>query len=191
MQILKTIPKVFFLFLFTLLNHMQLRHSFPAIGRVIEQWRGSTLRRLGADLGKNAHVRFNSFITHPAHLKLGENSKIGPFCQLFLYDTLTIGNDVEIGSGLVVHTAEHRFDDSDKLLARQGTVKQPVEIASDVYLGSGVTLLPGATIGPRSVVGAGSVVTRKLEGGYVYAGNPARQIRPTVARLQECSGRAG
>ena len=109
---------------------------------------------------------------------MGARSKIGPFCQLFLNDRLVIGDDVEIGSGLVVHTAEHIISDKTKPLAKQGAHYRPVEIKSDVYMGSNVTILPGVTIQSRVVVGACALVSSNLKSGYLYGGVPAKQIRP-------------
>jgi maltose O-acetyltransferase len=112
---------------------------------------------------------------------MGMRSKLGPFAKLFLYADLTIGDDVEIGSDLTVHTAEHRFDDPKLPLAKQGSVYMPVEIRDDVYIGSGVTILPGTVIESRVVIGAGSVVKGVIKSGFVYAGMPARPIRPLAA----------
>jgi|GEM_PF-5185192 len=54
---------------------------------------------------------------------------------------------------------------------------RPIRIGSNVFLGLGTLVCPGAAIGSDVIVGAGSVVVGKLEGGYVYAGSPAKKIR--------------
>lgn len=100
----------------------------------------------------------------------------------FLYSKLSIGDNVEIGSGLTVHTSEHAFSDTARPLSKQGAEHKPVTIGNDVYMGSSVTVLSGVTIGDRCVIGAGAVVTKDLESGYVYVGVPARKLKPLPQR---------
>ncbi len=138
----------------------------------------SALRGCGASIGKQSFIRYKSFITNPRFIVLGDRTKVGPFCRFFLNAQLIIGDDVEIGAGLVVHTAEHIMSDGNKPLAKQGANYQIIKIDSDVYIGSNVTLLPGITIESRTVVGAGAVVTSDLESGFVYGGVPAKPLRP-------------
>jgi maltose O-acetyltransferase len=55
-----------------------------------------------------------------------------------------------------------------------------VEIGDRVWLGARAMVLPGVTVGDGCVVAAGAVVTRDCEPDGVYAGVPARRIRPVV-----------
>lgn len=59
--------------------------------------------------------------------------------------------------------------------ARESIVK-PVHVCDRVFIGRGCIILPGAFIESDVVIGAGSVVSGRLKEGYVYAGNPAKQI---------------
>lgn len=71
---------------------------------------------------------------------------------------LSIGNDVTIGHGAILHACT--IDDL-------------------VLIGMGAIVLDGARIHPRVMVGAGALVSpgKVLESGYLYLGSPARQIR--------------
>ena len=53
-------------------------------------------------------------------------------------------------------------------------------IASKVLIGLGATVLDGAVVESEVLVAAGAVVPpgKHLESGYVYGGNPVRQLRP-------------
>jgi chloramphenicol O-acetyltransferase type B len=51
-------------------------------------------------------------------------------------------------------------------------------IENDVWVGYGSTILGGIKIGEGSVIGAGSLVTKDVEPYSIYAGVPARRIRP-------------
>jgi acetyltransferase-like isoleucine patch superfamily enzyme len=56
-----------------------------------------------------------------------------------------------------------------------------VHVSEGAYLGSGCLIRENLTIGPWALVGMGAVVTRDVPGGEVWAGMPARYVRP-VAR---------
>jgi len=58
-----------------------------------------------------------------------------------------------------------------------GSVRKPIRIGSDVWIGANCVVLAGTTIGEGAVVGAGSVVTRDVEPYSVVAGSPARVLR--------------
>ena len=158
-------------------NSITTRHFTRKKTDIIERMRVSSARSLGARIGKDSNIRKGQFITNFSLLELGERVTLGPFCRLFLFDTFKVGDDVEIGSGLTVHTSEHELTDKDRPLGKQGTRFGQVRIGSDVYIGSNVTILIDTEIESRVVVAAGSVVRGKLASGYVYGGVPARQLR--------------
>ena len=56
-------------------------------------------------------------------------------------------------------------------------MERPFLLVYDCWFGGSVTILPGVTIHDNVVVGAGSVVTKDLESGYIYVGNPAKKLR--------------
>ena len=72
---------------------------------------------------------------------------------------LTIGNDVTIGHGAILHACT---------------------IGDFVLIGMGATVLDGAVVPERTMVGAGALVPpgKQLESGYLYVGSPVRQARP-------------
>ena len=167
---------IFLIYVF--FNSYAPRHFFKKKMGLFEKGRVFCLQLLGTQLEKGAVVRKGLFITDFSKFKLGKNSTLGPFAKLFLFDNFTVGDNVEIGSGLTVHTSEHLLDDATKPLGKQSSLRAPVSIASDVYLGSNVTILSGAQIDSRVVVGACSLVKGHLESGFLYAGVPARKIKP-------------
>lgn len=73
-------------------------------------------------------------------------------------NALHIGSDVTIGHGAVVHACT---------------------IEDECLIGMGSVILDGAVIKKGAMIGAGSVVSpgKVLEGGYLYLGSPARQVR--------------
>lgn len=73
-------------------------------------------------------------------------------------NALHIGSDVTIGHGAVIHACT---------------------IGDECLIGMGAVVLDAAVIEKGAMVGAGSVVSpaKVLEGGYLYIGTPARQVR--------------
>lgn len=56
---------------------------------------------------------------------------------------------------------------------------KPVHIGHHSFVGTACVLVGGSALPDRSVLGAQSVLASRLESpGYVYAGNPARAIKP-------------
>jgi len=164
---------------FCMTNTIDIRYIFytPGLSEWLERLRCIGLKMMGAKIGYNSYVRSGLFITSPRYLTIGNHSKIGIRSELFLYADMIIGDNVEIGSDLIVHTAEHDFDNPDLPLAKQGSTYSPVHIGSDVYIGSRVTILPGITIENRVIIASGAVVTRNLISGYIYGGIPAQPIK--------------
>ncbi len=72
---------------------------------------------------------------------------------------LTIGDDVTIGHKAILHGAT---------------------LGSRILVGMGAIVMDGAVVEDEVIIAAGAVVTpgKRLESGHVYAGNPARALRP-------------
>ncbi len=72
---------------------------------------------------------------------------------------LTIGDDVTIGHKAILHGCT---------------------LGSRILVGMGAIVMDGAVVDDEVIIAAGAVVTpgKHLESGYVYAGNPAKALRP-------------
>ena len=57
-------------------------------------------------------------------------------------------------------------------------INKPITFKRFATLGVNCTVLPGVTLGEGCIVGANSVVTKDTEPWMVYAGSPARPIKP-------------
>ena len=66
-------------------------------------------------------------------------------------------------------------------------VEKPVEIGAHCIIGTGSTLLPGVTLGEGCSVGAMSLINKSLPAWGIYAGIPARLLRPRSRKLLELS----
>lgn len=61
-----------------------------------------------------------------------------------------------------------------------------IEIGNNVFVGAKSIVLPGSVIKDNVVIGAGSVIRGILDSGWVYAGVPAKKIRPLDEYLDRC-----
>lgn len=132
-------------------------------------------------------------IVEPCNLygcTIGDACFIGPFVEIqrdvtigartrvqshsMICELVTIGEDCFIGHGVMF--VNDRF-------ARGGpargdrTLWEATRIGNNVSIGSNATIMP-VSICDNAVIGAGAVVTGNIETPGIYAGVPARRVRP-------------
>ena len=131
------------------------------------------------------------FVRGPVFVDFGSFTKIGKGCyfnfNLVILDVcpITIGNNCFFGPNTSIVTALHPliakerelYFNEEKGYMTDREYGKPITIGSNCWFGSNVTILPGVVIEDNVVVGAGSVVTKNLESGAIYAGNPAKKLR--------------
>jgi acetyltransferase-like isoleucine patch superfamily enzyme len=132
-------------------------------------------------------------IVQPVNLygcAIGEGTFIGPFTEIqrgvrigkncriqshsFICELVEIGDACFIGHGVMF--INDLFQDGGPAGGDRSKWR-PTWIGSHVSIGSNATILP-VRIADRTVIGAGAVVTRDIVKPGVYAGNPARLLRP-------------
>jgi acetyltransferase-like isoleucine patch superfamily enzyme len=109
-------------------------------------------------------------------LTVGHHVYLSDYVWINAAGGVTIGNDVNVGVGVIIHSANHRYRDPSQLIRLQGHDFKPVTIGSDVWIGARAIILPGVTVGEGAVVAAGAVVTKDVEPYAVVAGVPAAII---------------
>jgi acetyltransferase-like isoleucine patch superfamily enzyme len=103
-------------------------------------------------------------------VEVGDRVAINSFCRIFGHGTVSIGDDAQIGPGVLITTTDHDFR------ADLEASFHPVTIGRRAWIGANVTILPGVTIGEYAVVGAGSVVNRSIPDRAIAVGVPVRVI---------------
>lgn len=119
--------------------------------------------------------------------RIGNNSSLGMFSYVGAFGGVSIGDDVLIGQFVSLHAANHIFDETDKIIRKQGVTGRGIRIGNNCWIGAGTTILDGVTIGDGCVVGASSVVTSDLEPDSVAFGTPARVVRKRGEAGEEIS----
>ena len=71
----------------------------------------------------------------------------------------------------------------DRVTVGHAAILHACEIEDEVLIGMRATVMDGATVERGALVGAGALVPpgKRLEGGFLYLGAPARRIRPLSA----------
>jgi acetyltransferase-like isoleucine patch superfamily enzyme len=175
--------------------------SLLAITRVLlGRTRAYCLRLRGANIGSKVTLGFLSRFDHPAGISIGHRSttesqvwikiestvgkvRIGDHCfvgrnvEIDCIERVTIGDRTLIAPGVFITDHNHNIRGIGRI-AEQGCISAPVHIGDDVWIGASAIILPGVTIGNGSVVGAGAVVTKSIPSLEIWAGVPARCIRP-------------
>jgi acetyltransferase-like isoleucine patch superfamily enzyme len=109
------------------------------------------------EIKDNVFVNEFTIIDSNLHVKIGNNTMIGPHCLII--------------------DSNHVFEDEKKQIYEQGCIYTPTCIGDDCWIGAHVVVLPGVTIGNHVVVAANSTVTKDIPDYAVIAGTPARIIR--------------
>lgn len=109
-------------------------------------------------------------------VEIGRGTFLNHGCTLETSALIHIGEDCAIAPEVMIVTSHHPRDEHGKLA--KTAVGRPVTIGNRVWLGARAIVLPGATIADDIVIAAGATVSGKCDRPGVYAGTPARLIRP-------------
>jgi DNA-binding response OmpR family regulator/acetyltransferase-like isoleucine patch superfamily enzyme len=141
----------------------------------------------GAVVGEDCNICDHTFIE--GKVRMGDRVTVK--CGVFLWDGLTIGDDVFIGPGAM-------FTNDNRPRSRKSLCKPLLTVLKEgCTLGAGSTTLPGLAIGRWAMVGAGSVVTHDVPDYALVVGSPARwrawvcrcgeKLFPSSGRLLGCA----
>lgn len=120
-----------------------------------------------------------SFFTDCPSAKITIGNNVGmSSTRMWIHDSLTIGDNVKIGGGvLLIDTDCHPIDYKVRRVSNEGAKSAPIVIEDDVWIGAQSIVLKGVTIGARSIIGAGSVVTKSIPADCIAGGNPCKVIK--------------
>ena len=121
-------------------------------------------------LGDKCSVWFNAVIRGDVHqIRIGNNTNIQDGAVIhctYKKASTTIGNNVSIGHNALVHGCTLR---------------------DHVLVGMGAIVMDHAVVEEFCIIAAGAVVLENTicESGFLYAGMPARKIKPVTAEQRE------
>jgi sugar O-acyltransferase (sialic acid O-acetyltransferase NeuD family) len=139
--------------------------NFGSKARIVE--------RLGLDRERYATLIHPTAVIPPS-ARLGEGSVV--------FAGVVATTDVQIGAHAgIMPLAVFTHDDvlEDFVTVGAGVrLAGTVRIEAGAYLGAGCLIRENRTVGPGALIGMGAVVTEDVPGGEVWAGVPARFVRP-------------
>lgn len=137
----------------------------------IHALRISVLRAFGARIDPQAVVYHGFQVRSARNLKIGARSSIGDGAILDARGGLTLGEDVNVSTQVMIWTAQHDWKSSDFAY-----VDAPVYIGNRAWIGPRSVILPGAVIGEGAVIAAGSIVRGTIPPLTLVGGVPAKHI---------------
>lgn len=125
----------------------------------------------GMKIGRGSRIHIGARFFYPAKIQIGQGSILGDNIFLDGREKLTIGNHVDIASGVMIYNSEHDVNSEDF-----HAISAPVEIGDYVFIGPRAIILPDVKIGRGAVVAAGAVVTKDVPEFAIVGGVPATII---------------
>lgn len=118
-------------------------------------------------------VHFTSRVLYSKKIQVGRNSTPGlsNSCYIQAKNGIIIGNNLRMGPGVGLISANHNPDNYDEWLK-----EKPIEIGNNVWIGMNVVVLPGVKIGNNVIIGSNSVVNKDIESDSIAVGIPAKVI---------------
>ena len=136
--------------------------------------RQALLRELIPDMGDGCTVTPPFLCDYGCFIHMGRNVFLNYGCKLVDGGAIDLGNDVLIGPGCTIVTANHAVNPERRKAGYMHL--KPVTIEENVWIGAEVTIRPGVTIGRNSVIGAGSVVVQDIPEDCIAVGNPCKIV---------------
>jgi acetyltransferase-like isoleucine patch superfamily enzyme len=170
---------------------VRIRHAMFLVIEKFLRWsisphlRARLLAVFGAKIGRNVRISECQFINLRAgfsNLTLADDVYIGPGCLFDLEGKVILEKGVTLSPrvSIITHNDPGSVHDSP-LTSTYPKIVGSVHIGEYSWIGTGAVILANAELGDRVVVGALALVKGNLSAATVYAGIPARKIRPIVA----------
>ncbi len=136
--------------------------------------RDAQIRQILGQAGENVHIEQPFWCDYGYNIEIGDNFYSNFGLTILDGAKVKIGNNVKIGPNCNIYTATHPKD----IERRNQGLEQclPVTIGDNVWIGGNVTILPGVSIGQNSIIGAGSVVVSNIPSNTTCVGVPAKSI---------------
>ncbi|MFO1419260.1 MAG: gamma carbonic anhydrase family protein [Methylotetracoccus sp.] len=138
-------------------------------------------------IGPRVYIADSSVVI--GEVTLGDDVSVWPMTAIRGdVNRIEIGNATNLQDGSVLHVTQKSQANPDgfPLIVGRGVtvghraVLHACTVGDFCLIGTGAIVLDGAIIEERAMVGAGALVPpgKRLEGGFLYVGSPARQARP-------------
>lgn len=129
------------------------------------------------EVGEGTVIHENVILsTQGGYVHLGKDVSLHPFCVVYGYGGVAIGDGARIATSTVIVSSTHGIGDPNKRISESWS-GEGISIGEDVWVGAGARILDGTKIGNRGVIGAGAVVTKDIPDASIAVGVPARVVK--------------
>jgi gamma-carbonic anhydrase len=102
---------------------------------------------------------------------------------------IRFGNKVNVQDGAIVHCTYEKFATTigNNVSIGHKAIVHGCTIKDNVLIGMGAIVMDGCVINEHVIVAAGAILTQGTitEPGYIYAGIPAKKMKPVSKNLKE------
>jgi len=104
-------------------------------------------------------------------------------------NAIRFGNKVNVQDGAVVHCTYQKFPTTigNNVSIGHNAIVHGCTIKDNVLVGMGAIIMDNCVVEENVIIASGAVLTQNTiaESGYIYAGVPARKIKPVGKKLLE------
>lgn len=147
-----------------------------------------TINGITPTISNTAWIAQNATIT--GDVSIGEQSSV--WFQVVIrgdVNTIKIGERTNIQDHSMIHGSTGGIDTiiGDGVTIGHRAIVHGCTIEDDVLIGMGAIILDEVTVESNVIVAAGAVVTtgQVLQSGFLYAGVPAKRIKPVSSKMIE------
>jgi acetyltransferase-like isoleucine patch superfamily enzyme len=145
-------------------------------------------------IGKNFHCGRGVFLWAKNEITIGNDFYIGKYS--IIETNGRIGNGVIFANNVgIVGRYDHNYNEigipirlasciRDKNYDWKGNYEMTI-LGDDIWVGYGATILSGVHIASGCIIAAGAIVTKDTEPYCIYAGVPAKKIRPRFENKED------
>jgi len=133
------------------------------------------------DWGGNCFIATNATIV--GDVTMGNNCSVW-FNAVIRGDvnTITIGDDTNIQDGAVIHATYIKASTTigNRVSVGHNAIVHGCTVQDNVLIGMGAIVMDHAVVEPYCIIAAGAIVLENTicESGFIYAGAPAKKIKP-------------
>jgi acetyltransferase-like isoleucine patch superfamily enzyme len=129
-------------------------------------------------VGAGSLIRDRVVLKSNGVLQLGTRVVLSYGVTLHCTERIEIGDYAALGEYGSVTDSDHTPDGTDEWVLHRPLLVDPTSIGANVIAGGRFVILRGVQIGPNAAIAANSVLRKGgYEGGWLYAGSPARPVR--------------
>ena len=149
------------------------KHYVGRLGKI------KTEKNAGIIIGKSLYLSDRTVIGayKEGILRIGDNNFFNSNCNITCYGKILIGDNNLFGQNVVIVDHNHKHNQLNQLICKQGFEIGTISIGSDCWICANVVICSGTEIGNHVVVAANSVVNGKLLVAGTYAGAPAKLVK--------------